>query len=151
MHSQQQQESEEPTVEFKPRISVDQIPANKNRQQTKRNNGSQPVDVRRKKSICKFCKSSTRKYSAKGCKFGHRKKCLKCITHGNKTSRICKKGSECTHYHPPLCSSSLNNGTCDTVDCKFQHIRVTEIQRTNGNNNQPIGKAYQPINSSPQN
>ena len=83
----------------------------------------------RPKKICKFyatkkCKHGT---NGQGCAFGHPKKCLKFVSHGDKSNRGCKKGRNCAYYHPPMCWSSINRGTCSKEECMFHHIKGTKF------------------------
>ena len=79
-----------------------------------------------KNKVCRYYKTRTCKYGAygNGCPFNHPKKCQKYIKHGNKAGG-CKKGAKCGDYHPQLCWSSDNFGTCDREQCKYQHLQGT--------------------------
>ena len=90
-------------------------------QQAGANNNNNPVS-----RICRYYKTMTCKYGPKGvgCPYSHPKKCPKFLKHGKKAGG-CKK-DRCGLYHPPLCWSSSNLGTCDRKKCRYQHLQGTK-------------------------
>lgn len=102
--------------------SSQHLPGNSGAATNNSNNGNTGATNR----ICRYYRSRTCKHGplGKDCPFNHPKKCSKFTKHGEKAGG-CKKGIKCEFYHPPLCWSSANFGSCDRKDCKFQHLQGT--------------------------
>ena len=104
------------------------------------NTCSKPESVevqKQEKKLCKYYIRKKCKYGATGkdCPYEHPKKCFKYMQNGNKSGRGCKRGNECTFYHPPLCKHSIKTGMCLKNDCKFHHLKGTKYsdEKRNGN------------------
>ena len=54
--------------------------------------------------------------------------CKKYLDHGNKKQGGCNK-KDCPDHHPPMCFSSLKNGTCFQSSCKRRHVKNTCFQK----------------------
>lgn len=59
------------------------------------------------------------------CKFNHPKRCFKFCGFGNKGVKGCKKGDECSYFHPTLCKHSVQKRCCTNDSCTFVHLKGT--------------------------
>ena len=102
---------------------------NESNQAAQNNHTAPPNNTaqRGKKPVCRFFKTKSCKYGAKGagCQYLHPQKCLSYLKHGTKGKRGCKKGDKCDRYHPKLCFDSANRGVCTREDCKYHHLKGT--------------------------
>ena len=86
-----------------------------------------PETRKEDKPLCRYFKNSRCKYgvSGKDCNFKHEPACGKFIRNGNKGRYGCRKGSNCTLFHPKMCWDSMNLRICNREYCKFMHIKGT--------------------------
>ena len=84
-----------------------------------------------KDQICRFYKKGSCKFGRKGteCPYSHPKPCRKLMQHGNKAPRGCKEGSNCSDYHPRMCSNSITTGECYKSNCPYVHVKGTKRKR----------------------
>ena len=82
-------------------------------------------------AICKFYRRGRCKYGISGkkdgpCTHSHPKVCQSYMQNGPIASRGCTRGNNCRFFHPNLCKTSVTNRTCHNEGCKFIHLRGTK-------------------------
>ena len=82
------------------------------------------------KTVCSFYERGICKHGVRGdgCNFAHPKMCKKILNPGHRKARDCTK-TECLDPHPPLCKTSLVNGTCFKKACKKRHVSNTVFDK----------------------
>ena len=76
------------------------------------------------------------------CSKSHPKACRMFVRSGTLKKWGCKKGENCSRYHPPHCSTSLANKTCYDPNCTRPHLFGTK--RKNEQNTQKEPTTQQP-------
>jgi hypothetical protein len=59
------------------------------------------------------------------CAFSHPKRCFKYCNAGDNKKYGCKKGKDCTYFHPKLCRDSVKAKLCTDLNCTFVHLKGT--------------------------
>lgn len=60
------------------------------------------------------------------CQDEHPKRCFKYCRSGNKGRFGCKKGEDCSYFHPALCKFSVTKRLCTNENCTFVHVKGTK-------------------------
>lgn len=124
----------------KPRVSFNNIELRnklqelQNQQQKSQQENSPNADIlnpnKRLDKICDLFKVGKCPHGLSGkteangkpsCAKLHPKRCKRFIRHGKNKRYGCKRGNNCTLFHPKHCSSSLANKTCFNEECTLVH------------------------------
>ena len=60
------------------------------------------------------------------CQDEHPKRCFKYCRSGDKGRFGCKKGKNCSYFHPALCKFSVTKRLCTNENCTFVHVKGTK-------------------------
>ena len=102
---------------------------------------------------CKHGLRGNKEVDGQKCTSQHPKKCQKYCSFGtNKYG--CKKGDNCTYYHPVLCKFSVQKRLCTNKDCTFIHLKGTKRKEpavNSSNETKSQVKSSVKVKSRPQN
>ena len=74
--------------------------------------------------------SGKKKVGGKTCPFTHLRVCNQYRSAGFTGKKGCKKGKSCSYFHPDICRSALEHGSCSRQECSKFHPRSTR-KKTN--------------------
>ena len=95
-------------------------------------NGEKQKDAKltfdRTQQVCKLLKAGKCPHGITGksngeCPSYHPPFCFRFQKNGPNGNHGCRKGKQCSYYHPTMCRNGLNDNMCLDKNCKFTHIR----------------------------
>ena len=98
-----------------------------------------------KRNKCPHGRDGKMEIEDQPCKHLHPKKCFAWCKAGNDDKYGCKKGKDCSYYHPVLCKNSLRYRRCLTTDCTFTHLKFTKRYREKENNSTVSNQPKRPL------
>ena len=79
--------------------------------------------------------SGKREIRGKCCPFTHHRVCNQFRISGSTGRRGCKKGENCTFFHPDICKVTVESGSCSKKDGKNFHPRASRKKNNSGPKN----------------
>ena len=76
--------------------------------------------------------SGKKEIGGKCCPFTHLRVCNQFRISGSTGRRGCKKGTNCAFFHPNICKTTLESGSCSKKDCAMFHPRLSRKKSSSG-------------------
>ena len=79
--------------------------------------------------------SGKKEIDGKCCPFTHLRVCNQFRISGSTGKRGCKKGAKCAFFHPNICKTTLESGSCSETNCTMFHPRAPGKKSSSGSYN----------------